>query len=50
MGPMINEGEAKRVERWVKEAVDKGARLLAGGTRDGALVPPTVLEDVPEDR
>jgi glyceraldehyde-3-phosphate dehydrogenase (NADP+) len=49
MGPMINEGEAKRVERWVKEAVDKGARLLAGGTRDGALVPPTVLEDVPED-
>ena len=49
MGPMINEGEAKRVERWVKEAVEKGARLLAGGTRDGALVPPTVLEDVPED-
>ncbi|MCL7974659.1 MAG: aldehyde dehydrogenase family protein [marine benthic group bacterium] len=49
MGPMINEGEAKRVERGVKEAVEKGARLLAGGTRDGALVPPTVLEDVPED-
>jgi glyceraldehyde-3-phosphate dehydrogenase (NADP+) len=49
MGPMINEGEAKRVERWVKEAVEKGATLLAGGTRDGALVPPTVLENVPED-
>lgn len=49
MGPMINEGEAKRVERWVREAVDMGATLLTGGTRDGALVPPTVLENVPED-
>jgi len=46
---MINEGEAKRVERWVQEAVEKGARLLAGGTREVALVPPTVLEDVPPD-
>ena len=49
MGPMINEGEAKRVERWVQEAVDKGATLLTGGTREGALVPPTVLENVPPD-
>ena len=31
------------------EAVDKGATLLAGGTRDGAIVPPTVLENVPPD-
>ncbi len=49
MGPMINEGEAKRVERWVAEAVQKGARVLAGGTRTGALFAPTVLENVPED-
>ena len=49
MGPMINEGEAKRVERWVAEAVDKGATCLTGGTREGALLPPTVLENVPED-
>ena len=47
MGPMINEGEARRVERWVAEAVEKGATVLAGGTCDQALMDPTVLENVP---
>jgi glyceraldehyde-3-phosphate dehydrogenase (NADP+) len=49
MGPMINEGEAKRVERWVGEAVEKGAALLSGGSREGALMQPTVLENVPKN-
>lgn len=31
MGPMISENEAKRVENWVTEAVQKGATLLCGG-------------------
>jgi glyceraldehyde-3-phosphate dehydrogenase (NADP+) len=48
MGPMINEGEAKRVERWVEEACQKGAQVLSGGKRDGALFDPTVLENVDE--
>ena len=48
MGPMINEGEARRVERWVAEAVEKGATVLAGGGRKGSLMEPTVLENVPE--
>ena len=48
MGPMITEGEAKRVERWVAEAASLGARVLCGGGRRGALMEPTVLEDVPE--
>jgi acyl-CoA reductase-like NAD-dependent aldehyde dehydrogenase len=47
MGPMINEGEARRVERWVGEARDKGAGVLIGGRRTGALMEPTVLENVP---
>jgi glyceraldehyde-3-phosphate dehydrogenase (NADP+) len=47
MGPMINEGEAKRVERWIDEAVERGATLLVGGGRTGALLEPTVLENVP---
>lgn len=47
MGPMINEKEAIRVEKWANEAVDKGARLLIGGKRDGAFYSPTVLTDVP---
>jgi len=45
---MINEREAIRVDEWTREAVAAGARVLAGGKRDGALVWPTVLEDVPE--
>lgn len=49
IGPMINEREAVRVESWVEEAVAKGAKLLAGGKREGAFYSPTVLTDVPED-
>ncbi len=49
MGPMITVDEAKRVESWIKEAEEKGAKILAGGNRQNALVEPTVLENVPED-
>ncbi|UCF05565.1 MAG: aldehyde dehydrogenase family protein [bacterium] len=47
MGPMITEGEAKRIERWVNDAVKKGAKILTGGKRKGSLYEPTVLADVP---
>ncbi|TQS20653.1 aldehyde dehydrogenase family protein [Microbispora sp. KK1-11] len=47
VGPLVSEDAAIRVESWVNEAVSAGARLLAGGTRDGATVAPTVLADVP---
>jgi glyceraldehyde-3-phosphate dehydrogenase (NADP+) len=49
MGPMITEGEAERVETWIAEAQGKGANVLCGGKRDGTLVEPTVLENVPKD-
>jgi len=49
MGPMITETEAARVERWIDDAREKGATVLAGGSRGGALVEPTVLEDVPNN-
>ncbi len=48
MGPMINEGEAKRLEGWVREAEKSGAKVLAGGRRTAALLEPTVLENVPK--
>jgi acyl-CoA reductase-like NAD-dependent aldehyde dehydrogenase len=49
MGPMIDEGEAARVESWVAEAVADGATILTGGRRLGpALYAPTVLTHVPE--
>ena len=49
MGPMITETEAIRVELWVAEAKDLGATILAGGGRSGAIMEPTVLENVPEN-
>ena len=48
MGPMITEAEAERVESWVAEAVELGATVLTGGGRTGALMEPSVLENVPE--
>jgi aldehyde dehydrogenase (NAD+) len=49
VGPLINEGSARRVEEWVDEAVSAGAKLLTGGRRDGTSYLPTVLADAPPD-
>ncbi len=46
VGPMIDVREAERIEGWVQEAMAGGARVLAGGKRDGAVYWPTVLADV----
>ena len=43
IGPMINEGEAKRIEQWVKEAEAQGAKVLCGGTRNGSYYDPTPI-------
>ena len=42
VGPLITEADAQRVEAWVREAVEGGARVLAGGRREGSVVEPTV--------
>jgi succinate-semialdehyde dehydrogenase/glutarate-semialdehyde dehydrogenase len=49
VGPMISVQQAERAEQWVAESVQRGARVLAGGTRDGAVFAPTILVDVPAD-
>jgi aldehyde dehydrogenase (NAD+) len=46
VGPQISEDAARRVESWVNEAVAGGAKVLAGGPRQGANYPPAILEDV----
>ncbi len=43
VGPMIAPEEAARATAWIEEAVAGGARVLAGGTRSGSVVLPTVL-------
>jgi glyceraldehyde-3-phosphate dehydrogenase (NADP+) len=47
VGPMVDEHQASRTQRWVDEAVALGGTLLAGGRADGTFFPPTVLTDVP---
>jgi len=49
IGPLIAEAEAVRLETWIAEAVSRGARVLCGGTRRGAVLDATVVENVPED-
>ncbi|MBN2089126.1 aldehyde dehydrogenase family protein [candidate division KSB1 bacterium] len=49
IGPMITLAEAERVEAWIQEAVDSGAKILTGGKRNMAIMEPTVLIDVKED-
>ncbi|WP_298675365.1 aldehyde dehydrogenase family protein [uncultured Sphingomonas sp.] len=48
IGPMIGVAEAERLEHRIEEARAMGARVLTGGTRDGALFAPTVIENAPD--
>ncbi|MCX5893345.1 MAG: aldehyde dehydrogenase family protein, partial [Deltaproteobacteria bacterium] len=49
VGPFIDAEAGDKVRAWVKEAVDGGAKLLAGNLGSGRLMPPVVLEDVNRD-
>ena len=49
MGPLVDERQLEIVESQVREAIEAGARALAGGerlNRAGCFYPPTVLADV----
>ncbi|KQV70249.1 NAD-dependent succinate-semialdehyde dehydrogenase [Rhizobium sp. Root1220] len=49
-GPMITRKAVDKIDRLVKDAVSRGARVLCGGTitaQKGFFYPPTVLSDVP---
>src|SRR5215216_6845688 len=49
VGTVISEKAAALFERRVDDAVSKGAEVLHGGKRKGALFPPTVVDKVPHD-
>ena len=49
MGPLINEDAAIRAESWIQSAVKEGARIIAGGKREGNILEPTILADVTDD-
>jgi len=49
IGPMITESETDRVCLWISDVVSKGAEILIGGNRDGSIIEPTVITNVPQD-
>ncbi len=49
LGPLISESKAEELVAQVASAQEQGARLLCGGTREGALMEATLLEEVPAD-
>jgi glyceraldehyde-3-phosphate dehydrogenase (NADP+) len=46
VGPVIDQGAARRIEDWVSEAVSMGAQVRSGGKRSGVMIEPTVLTEV----
>jgi len=48
VGPLIDGAALDRIEAWLAEAVDGGAKILAGGAREGTLFRPTIVERVGE--
>ena len=46
LGPIVNERQAANVDRIIAGSVAKGAKIVAGGTRDGLFYRPTVLTGV----
>ena len=47
IGPMISESEATRLHGWIDAAAAAGGTILCGGTRDGAMLDATLMENVP---
>ncbi|MEV0618340.1 aldehyde dehydrogenase family protein [Nonomuraea sp. NPDC050404] len=49
VGSMVDDDAAERVVRWTAEAAGQGARVTIGGTRDGAVMSPTVVAAPPAE-
>lgn len=49
LGALVTPEAAERMQELIADARDKGARVLAGGTREGAVVAATVIDGVTSD-
>ena len=47
LGPVIDDGAADRIGEWIDEAKAAGAKVMTGGTRNGRLWQPTIIEAAP---
>ncbi len=45
VGPLVTEAAAERVQAMIDQAAGAGARIVVGGTREGALVAPTLIAE-----
>jgi acyl-CoA reductase-like NAD-dependent aldehyde dehydrogenase len=43
IGPLIRPSDTDRVQAWIEEAVQGGAKVITGGERNGAVIEPTIL-------
>ncbi len=46
MGPLIDQKNSDRIQQWIQEAQEKGAKVLTGNKAEGTLMQPTVMEHV----
>jgi succinate-semialdehyde dehydrogenase/glutarate-semialdehyde dehydrogenase len=49
IGPLSSKTAAERLEDQVKRAVEQGAKIVAGGSREGNFFEPTVMTDITPD-
>ena len=49
IGCLVSEDAATLVERQVNETINAGAKIVIGGTRNGAFYEPTILDNVTRD-
>jgi glyceraldehyde-3-phosphate dehydrogenase (NADP+) len=47
VGPVIDGAAGDRIEQWIEEAIAAGAKALLRGSRQGSLLSPTILAEVP---
>jgi acyl-CoA reductase-like NAD-dependent aldehyde dehydrogenase len=46
LSAMITVTDAERVQSWIQEGVQDGARVITGGQRQGAIITPAIIADV----
>ncbi|MBR5489771.1 MAG: aldehyde dehydrogenase family protein, partial [Oscillospiraceae bacterium] len=49
IGPLINDDQYKVLDEHIRDATEKGARLMCGGTHEGNIYNASVLADVTPD-
>ena len=47
--PLIDDKSADRIEEFIKDSRDKGAKLVTGGKREGRIIYPTLFDNVTLD-